>query len=153
MNAVRHLRIIDGETGEIAQDAPDVQTLIDEIAGLNTELRAWRTRYAKLKREEEQRAEESPLWTDAESLFSTWKRLCRHPRSCFGADRFLAIESILEQYGVEACEKAIKGAAYQPYETTRRNGTIKRHDDWCLIFRNRDKFEEFANRAPIGEQA
>jgi hypothetical protein len=147
MSAVRHLRIID-ENGEIPQDAPNVQILIDEIAGLNTDIRAWRTRYAKLKREEEQRAEESPLWLAAEELFALWKRVCKHPRSQFGADRFLMVESILGQYGKDMCEKAILGAAYQPYETTRRNGSVKRHDDWGLIFKNRDKTEEFVNRAP-----
>jgi hypothetical protein len=45
---------------------------------------------------------------------------------------------------------AIDGAAFDPYTTKRKNGSTKRHDDFTLIFRNADKMEEFANRAPKG---
>jgi hypothetical protein len=53
-----------------------------------------------------------------------------------------------QKYGEEMCHTAIDGARYDCFTTTRRNGSVKRHDDWELIFRNGPKFREFANRAP-----
>lgn len=147
-----HLRLVDADTGELVEQNPfaEIERLTDLLAGAETDVRAWRTRYAKLKREEHLRAQESPLWPVAVELFSLWKRLCKHPRSSWGADRFLAVEEFLTdpKYGREKCELAIRGAAFQPYVTRRKNGSEKRHDDWGLIFRNRDKFEEMCCRAP-----
>jgi shikimate 5-dehydrogenase len=55
----------------------------------------------------------------------------------------------LERYGVAMCRKAIRGAAYEPFETTRKNGSKKRHDGWHLIFdRGADAFEEWCNKSP-----
>ena len=54
----------------------------------------------------------------------------------------------VDAHGVELCRRAVEGAAYDPFVTKRKNGSTKRHDDWGLIFRDDQKFEEFCNKAP-----
>lgn len=144
----RHLHVIDPETGEIHEQCPGCARLEDEIAGLVRDIRGWAARFAELKRDKDREARENPLWPKALELFGEWRRLCRHPRAAWSADRFFLVEPFLCDYGLELCSRAIAGAAFDAFETTRRNGSVKRHDGWELIFRDRGKFEEFCNRAP-----
>jgi hypothetical protein len=136
------LRIVDPETGEFHdQDCPN-------CAGLETEVRAWRTRYHNLKRDRNAEAREHKLFPEAKKLFDFWREECRHPRSKWTADRFWTLAPLLAEYGMETCRQAIRGAAYDPATRRRRNGTIERFDQFSLIFRNADKLESFVNRAP-----
>jgi len=146
----RKLRLVDVETGELHNDDPleELQYLKDQIKGLERDVRAWRIRYAKLARDEEQRAMSSELWPVGKRLFILWKDKCRHPRSKWTPDRFLQCERLLKEYGEDICIKAIEGAAYDPYVTQMRNGGNERHDGWGQIFKNAEKLERFANRAP-----
>ena len=149
MSAARGpLRLIDGGTGEIVSD-DHVQALRDQIAGLERDIRGWRARYADLKRDKTAEARAHKLWPEVVELFQHWQRVCHHPKSAFTADRFWLAMPFVERHGVELVRRAIDGAAFDPYVTRRKNGTTKRHDDWGLIFRDQDKFENFANRAPI----
>jgi hypothetical protein len=81
-------------------------------------------------------------------VFEYWQATCRHPRATWNAERFFLVEPFVKKHGVEMCKRAVDGAAFDPFVTTRRNGSTKRHDGFDLIFRSVDKFEEFANRAP-----
>ena len=146
-----NLRIIDSSTGEVQRDCPNCQLMADDIAGLERENRAWRARYAELSREREEDIEADPLYNDALIVFKEWKAKCNHPRSKFDAARFKLIRAFLRDHGVEMCRRAVAGAAYDPYVSKRRNGTSKRHDGWELIFRDKGRFEEFVNRAPLDE--
>lgn len=145
----KHLRVVDAETGEIQHECPNCQALADEVAGLERENRAWRARYADLKREVETDITADPLYNDAKIVFDYWKAKCRHPRSRFDAQRFRAIRPLLAEHGLALCRKAVDGAAFDPFVSRRRNGTTHRHDAWELIFRDRGKFEDFCNRAPL----
>lgn len=138
----------DPETGELEDGCSTCRGLLDQVAGLERDVRAWRARYAELARDRERDAREHPSWDAINSLFAHWRSTCRHPRSRFTADRFWEAEPIFRRYGDEMCRRAIDGAAFDPFVTARKNGTRKRHDDWELIFRNAGKFEEFCNRAP-----
>lgn len=142
------LRLIDGGTGEIVSD-DHVQALRDEIAGLQRDIRGWAARYAQLKRDKDREARSHERWPEAVAVFQHWQRVCRHPRSAFTADRFWLVLPFLERHGVELVRRAIDGAAYDPYTVRRKNGSIKRFDDWELVFRDEGKFNDFANRAPI----
>jgi hypothetical protein len=151
----RHLRVVDTETGESKNLETYVQELQDQLEGAEKELRAWRTRYANLKRDKDAEARKHPLWPQGVKAFQYWQKECRHPRSGFDADRFWAVLPFLkdtDHYGEEMVRRAIDGAAYDPYTTRRKNGTVKRHDDWELIFRTSGKVEEFANRAPLKKE-
>jgi hypothetical protein len=155
-----HLHVVvNPDTGEIVEpDCEGCRTKNDEIAGLERDVRGWAVRYAELKRDRDAEAREHPMWPVGERVFREWRQLCRHPRSPWTQDRFWQIEPFLtnpkygkeEEARVALCRRAVAGAAYDAYKTTRRNGSVKHHNDWDLIFRSADKFEEFCNRAPTG---
>jgi len=157
-DTARHLRPVEDEvdpllvhpdSGERLGVLSDhVQHLHDQIAGLETDVRAWRTRHANLKRDKEQEARKHALWPAAVEVFKHWQQTCRHPRSQFTAERFWLVEPFLARHGKELCMMAIDGAAFDPFTKKRKNGSVKRFDDWELIFRNEGKTEEFVNRAP-----
>lgn len=152
----RHLHVVDTATGELQEAceacAPLVAELRVQLEGANRDRQAWIARYAELKAAQDVNVEEDPLWGDVKDLFAYWRAECRHPRSRFGADRFRLAKPYVEKYGVALCRRAVRGAAFDPYITRRRNGTSKRHDGWELIFRDKGRFEEFCNRAPVEEE-
>lgn len=157
------LIIVNPETGvRIGLLSEHTQRLEDEIAALQRDIRGWGARYGELKRDKDAEAEESPVWPAALRVFDHWKRVCKHPRSVFTLDRFELIRPWLEKLGdkkakpqqrleeAEAlCKLAVDGIAHDPYITTRKNGTQKRHDGWHLIFASAERFEDRCNAAPI----
>lgn len=148
--AARKLYAVDEKSGELrpAEEAcPGCFERDVQLAGAEKEIRSWRARYASLKATITE-DEGHELFPAAKRLFDFWKERCNHPRSDFTAERFAAVLPHLRDLGEELCHRAIEGAAYDPFTTKRKNGTIVRHDSWGLIFRSRDKTEEFANRAP-----
>lgn len=144
----RHLHIVDAETGEQLDGCPACAKFVDQVKGLERDLRSWRARYAELSRDKEAEAQRSRYWPAALEVFTYWQEVCRHPRSAWGADRFYLIEPYVKKHGVEMCKRAVDGAAFDPFITTRKNGTKKRHDGWHLIFGAPEKFEECVNKAP-----
>jgi hypothetical protein len=144
-----HLAVVDTETGEVKDDCAGCAELRAQLAGAERDVRSWRSRYAALERDKERDAQNHEVWKPIAELHRYWRTKCNHPRSKFGADEFWMALPIWQEYGEDMCRRGIDGAAYDPYTTTRRNGSKKRHDGWELIFKNRPKFEEFVNRAPI----
>lgn len=163
------LIVVNTATGQQLGTLDDhAQHFKDQIDGLERDIRGWRTRFANLKRDKDVEAREHELWPEAIKLFALWKKECKHGRSAFTQDRFwlalpflgpqpeallaaarrLGLDEAAEPYGPVICKLAIEGAAYDPYVTTRRNGSKQRHDGWDLIFRGAAKVEEFACRAP-----
>lgn len=149
MIASAALHLVDGDTGEVIPGCPHCQELKDELSGAMRDLRAWRARYAALVRDKEAEAESSQHWPEALKAFEYWRSECKHPRSDWCADRFDLVVPFLKKDGMPFVLRAIDGASFDPFTTERKNGTKKRHDDWGLIFRDRDHFESFVNRAPI----
>lgn len=144
------LKLVDPDTGELVEHRCDECEAKDgQIRGLERDLRAWRMRYAELARDQEADARNDDLWDEAEVLFDYWRRRCRHPKSKFTVERFELLRPYLKRYGAELCRRAIDGASFDPYTTTRKNGTTKRHDGLGLVFRSAEHFEDFANRAPV----
>jgi hypothetical protein len=150
--AARHLHVIDGSTGEVLPGGcPMCAAKDDVIAGLERDVRGWASRYALLKREKDKQAKEDPLWPVLEALYGLWRRECGHMRSRFSTDDFWAAQSHYERYGWDGCETAIAGARFDCWRTKRRNGSMKRHDDWAKnIFKDRASVEEMMKRAPEG---
>ncbi len=101
-------------------------------------------------------------------LFDAWRLQCNHPNARWSPDRFWLIEGFLsdQRYHPELegrvvlCCRAIAGARFDPWTVKRRNGSVKRMDDWERIFGATDRwrkvspsagsFEEWCNRAPRG---
>lgn len=158
MSAVPNLRVVQmDEAGEIVgEGCTACAHREDVITGLEGEIRSLAAKITQLKRDKEQEAREHPLWPTALQVFKAWKALCNHPKAAWGADRFEEIRPYLQDkaYGKTleerklVCLRAIVGAAFDPYITRRKNGSPRRHDGWDLVFRSRDKLEEFANKAP-----
>lgn len=168
----RHLRpaeeekpliVVNPDTGErIGMLADHTQPLLDQVAGLQRDVRGWTQRHAELKRDKDAEAAKSPCWPAALRVFDHWRRECKHSRSVFTLDRFELIRPWLEKLGdkqadpetrlaeAEAmCKLAVDGIAFDPFITKRGNGTKKRHDGWHLIFETAEKFEERCNAAPL----
>lgn len=150
------LKVI-SEEGEIVResteerDCPGCLALKDQLQGAEKDIKAWRTRHANLKRDQEADAQKDALWLVIKALHDLWRNVCKHLKSEFGLTEYKQALPYVKRrgYGVEMCERAIAGAGFQPTTSRRLNGTVKRHDDWELIFRNHSKFEEFCNRAPL----
>lgn len=148
--SVPALRLVDAN-GEIHEGGcPDCSRKDDIIVGLERDIRGWATRFRELQREKDQEARDHPLWPAGELLFDHWRRVCNHPRSVWTPDRFWECLPFLSspKYGPVMCERGIAGAAYDPFKTTRRNGSVKRHDGWEQIFAKAGRLEEFCCRAP-----
>ncbi len=94
--------------------------------------------------------------------------MCNHPNSKWSPDRFWLIEPFLSspryapdlEQRVVLCCRAIAGARHDAWTVTRRNGSVKRMDEWERIFGAPDRwrktsssagsFEEFCCKAPRG---
>lgn len=133
---------------EIEMLRREVAHMNDQLEGAEREIRSWRARFADLQRDKEAKARRDALWPKAERLFEEWQRLCRHPRSKWDYTRFEVVRPYLRSDGYDLCLLAIQGAAFDPYTKARENGSVKRFDDWELVFKSRGKFEEFCSRAP-----
>lgn len=140
--------LVDSTTGEHLGECPNCAAVQDQLDGAHKEIRAWRARYADLKRDKEREMKDHELFPVAAKVFEYWKERCCHPRSDFTPDRFFLLMPFVKRYGEKLCRQAIDGAAFDPFVTRRKNGSPKRHDGVDLIFRSADKFEEFCNRAP-----
>lgn len=168
----RHLRAVD-HNGEIEPETieflkAEIHRLGAVVRGLERDLRGWMVRYRQLEEDKATEAREHPLWPVAEMLFKGWRKRCNHPRSPFTPDRFWLIEQFLTnpKYGptledrVKLCARAIAGAGFDAFAVRRKNGSVKRMDEWERIFgapnrwqktsSSAGSFEEFVNRAPRG---
>lgn len=160
MSAAPNLRlVVNAETGEVVEpDCQECRKLMDQLAGAERDIAGWRCRYAELKRDRDAEAREHPMWDVGRALFTEWKKATNHPRSHWTPERFWQCERFLtgERFGAtveERCvwiRRAIAGAQFDAFRTTRRNGSVKAHNDWELLFRSEDKFREFVARAPKG---
>lgn len=145
----RHLHLADPATGEVFdEECPSCLELRAQLAGMEKDIRAWRSRYAGAVADKQKAAKMNPLWAEAIELFRYWQEACDHKRSKWTVDRFELLEPYIREYGPKMCRRAIDGAAYDPFVTRRKNGSRRRHDGIDLIFRSADKFEEMVNRAP-----
>jgi hypothetical protein len=163
----RHLRVVEhDDNGEvIAPACPKCAALqqeyIDQVSGLERDIRGWAIRYAELKRDRNAEAEEHPCWEAAQWTFRQWKRRCNHPRARWSHDRFWLIEPFLvgDKWGktlkarVALSLLAIDGAKHDAWTVTRKNGSIKRFDEFDRIFATTGSFEEFCKRAPADARA
>lgn len=139
----RTLRLVNPETGEIA-DQVTACAVCDEWArkyhGVLSQLGKLRAEMAA--------DTDHDLFPTATRVFDYWRERCNHPRTKFTPEHFKEALPYLRDYGEDMCRRAVDGAAYDPYTTIRKNGSVQRHDGWWLIFQNPDKFTSFANRAP-----
>jgi hypothetical protein len=147
---VANAHVADIESGEIAPQCPSCEALAVQLRGAETEVRAWRARYANLEGEKDAEARADKAWPTVVRLFGYWQRKCGYPGAKFTPKRFRLAQPLLKKFGLEACIRAIDGAAYDPYVTKQRNGKPKLHSGFDLIFRDAEKLENFRDKVPDG---
>jgi hypothetical protein len=147
----RHLCVIDRVTGEHFDECPTCATKEVEIKGLERDVRTWIRRYDELRRDKDAEAREDALWPQGVRVFQAWQAATGHTRSVFNADRFFLIQPFLKntkQYGPEICLRAVAGIAYDCFSVKRKNGTIRKFDEFERAFKDAASVEERANAAP-----
>jgi hypothetical protein len=142
------LRLVNPETGELTETCPNCAENERVLAELERKYRGALSQIGNLRADRAKDAEAHKLFPKAKRLFDLWCRVCDHPKSEWLPDRFWLIEPYLSKFGEVRCCRAILGAAFDPYTTRRKNGTMKPHNGWDLIFRSPDKMDEFEARAP-----
>ncbi len=141
--------VVSSESGEILCDCPGCIERDAKLVSKQRDIKAWQMRFTNLKKELEEKAKDSKEWEIAGCLFDLWRVNCNHERSIFSFDRYLEIAPMLRKYGFEICVRAIAGASFDPYISTRKNGTKKIHNDFELVFRDSHHTEEYANKAKL----
>lgn len=142
----RPLRLVDTETGEITEQAcPSCAGKIETITTLGNKIVSLKGTITQLLQEAEEGHEAFPKFKRCHDY---WKERCHHPRTSYAIEDFKLWLPLFDEYGMDACLRAIDGAAFDCYVSTRKNGSKHRHDEWSLIHRNGDKFREFVNKAP-----
>jgi uncharacterized membrane-anchored protein YhcB (DUF1043 family) len=142
------LRLVD-EHGEIHEGCPNCAALEDQLAGAENNVRSMRAQMANLRRELEGEIDrQHEMFPRLVAAFRYWQERCTHPRSQLTPDRMKVALPALKRHEDPEIRQAIRGAEYDPFVTTLKNGRTKRHDSWELIFRNEDTFQSFVERAP-----
>ena len=140
---------VSAETGEIIDQCPRCIIKDEELISKQRDIKAWQARYNNLKKALQEKAEDSEEWEIAATLFDIWRIHCKHEKSTFSFDRFVEVAPMLRKYGFEICVRAIAGASFDPYISTRKNGTKKVHNDFELIFRDSKHTEEYSCKAKL----
>jgi hypothetical protein len=151
-----HLHLIDTDSGEVHERCPSCEALEDQLAGAEFNVRSMRGKMQAKQREVEEikaslLATADPtheLFPKAVALFRYWQERTGHPRQEFTADRMALVLPFIRRHDDEEIRRAIRGAAFDPFVTTRKNGTEKHHNGWNLLFQSEDKFQSFVERAP-----
>jgi hypothetical protein len=141
------LRLVDPETGEITEHAcPNCAGKDETITTLGNKISSLKGRITELLQEAEEGHEAFPNFRKCHEY---WRERCRHPRTEYDLVDFKLWLPLYQKHGLEKCQRAIDGAAYDPYVSTRKNGAPHRHNEWELIHREGGhKFREFVNKAP-----
>jgi hypothetical protein len=172
----RHLRVVDADKpqpvawfyrddkGELHEGDTEVQKLRDKLATAESDRAKWSSKFHELKRDKEAEALDNPLWPVAVRVFQAWTKATAEVRreagekraatlredADFNAERFFLVERFLKskKYGPEYCLRAVAGIAYDHFPTRRRNGSVKRYDEWERVFKNAKEIEERFAAAP-----
>lgn len=135
---------------------PEALTRVMELQGnledIELDLRGKRSTITKLRSALYGRSEYERL-AEVQEIFNEWRTECGHKKARLTNDRFDAIRALLDitepaPYPREAFSAAIAGAKFDPFITTRKNGSQERHDDIALICKSGKTFEGFIKRAP-----
>lgn len=162
---VRHLRLIDAETGEVHEDGcPNCGEKDEALSIAHRKLQGAWLQIARMEKDVESEQEDHDDRPLVEALHAQWQEECKRARSelDMGKDsrfeaylrglklgRKLARKLGLKLPPADMCRLGIAGAAFDPYTRQMRNGGVERYDDPTTIFKNAASFERFVNRAPV----
>lgn len=78
-----------------------------------------------------------------EEVFQVWQEVHSKKRAVLSPERLRAISKAIVEFGRETVLDAIHGASLSPWHMG-KNPTGKKYNDICLILRNAEKIEGFA---------
>ncbi len=145
MSGARHLQVVDTDTGQALDHCPSCLAKDEVIETAGHKIANLKGRITALLQEAEEGHKAFPSFKRCHDY---WRERCRHPRTNYAIEDFKLWLPLYEEHGLDICLRAIDGAAYEPFISTRKNGSKHRHDEWELIHRNGHKFREFVNKAP-----
>ncbi len=145
--SARALHLVDPATGEIVEHGcPQCAAKAEVIETAGNKIRSLKGTITQLLQEAEEGHKAFPNFRRCHDY---WKKRCHHPRSSYDIEDFKLWLPLYEKHDLDTCLRAIDGAAYEPFISTRKNGSKHRHDEWELIHRKGGhKFREFVNKAP-----
>lgn len=160
MSRPNHLHVVEfDDQGTVVEACrrPECKQRLDEVAGLQRDLRGWMIRYRELERDKAIEARESPLWPVAELCFKGWRKHCNRGRTPWTEDRFWLVEPFLSsgKFGptledrVKREALAIKGIAFDAWAKPRKNGTVKVFNDWESLHKSTGAWLEYIKKAPL----
>ena len=143
----RHLRVVDGATGEISDDSVAVPS---EVAALTQRLiQAERTIQA-LKGQITKLRAVDPLAEDVAAVLEHWREQTNHPRAAIPLDgsRADAVRKMLKLFTVQQLNTVSDVAGALPYAHYDRRyahpgPNRQRRDDACYLFANERRVEAF----------
>lgn len=151
----RQIGFVDLSTGEQLDDEAAekmVEELIEvEVKGLRRSLRAETFRLEQLRKKINDDVKEEPEYAPVKEIFDFWRHATGRKRSKFTPDRFWLILPYYKRFGQRVCRLAIAGAAYDCFEPVNKNGLKEPKNRIDDIFKNTDRFEAFARKAPRQE--
>ncbi len=141
MAEVHHLKDHRQTIQEALED--ECAVLHDQLAGAEKDVRAWRMRYANLKRDVQAESEADPLWPLAVRLFKYHQRVCGHLRAEWTPERFRMVRRLLSSPdGLERALRAISGCMADAWRVEK--GLTMFED----VFESTKKFERCLSRCP-----
>jgi hypothetical protein len=148
MEQGRHLRVVDTTTGDVLPECPGCVERQQTLDELTRKYHGALAQIGSLRADKEAEAKKHPRWPEAIAVFRYWQEHTGHKKSEWGPKRFELVLPFLEKHGAEECRRAIRGAAFDPFTTKRKNGRENVHNGFDLIFRSPEKFDDFRERAP-----
>lgn len=146
-----HLHAVNLETGELVDhDCRNCEDKDLQIGRLLSDISSLKRQITMLESDPDRDAREHELYSEGASWHATWREKCRHPRCEYGPEEFWLILPFLKHKTKRKfIGQAIEGAAFDPHFYRRKNGTVKRCDEWTRIFKkDGSHFREFCAKAP-----
>ena len=142
-----------GRLPSVTEALQRVAELQGQVEDLERDMRRARARERALLADKAAERRDYPRRDEVQEIVAEWRDVCGHKNARLSDDRFDAVRALLDvakpkPYPREAFSAAIAGAAFDPFTTTRKNGTQEKHDDIELICRNGKTFEGFIKKAP-----
>lgn len=136
--------------GEVRGECPSCSDKDLQIGRLLSDISSLKRQITMLESDPDRDAREHELYSEGARWHAIWREKCRHPNCEYGPEEFWLILPFLKHKTKRKfIAVAIEGAAFDPYFYRRKNGTVKRCDEWERIFKKGGGyFREFVAKAP-----
>ena len=136
--------------GEVPDNAPTFGELLVINRKQEQELNSYRLRNAALEAELDEWRETHHLLPEIECIAACHKAATGKRRKLDAADFQRLARVLYKPNGFRTALTAVAGGGYDPWTSTRKNGTTKAHNDLRKVFEDAAMVADFAARAPQG---